>query len=201
MACSKNKFLTTRGRTLMRQEGREVLAVPLHPSPHASFVGVHLSCKRSAIKAWSKQKKVLNIPPTWCSLQNQVFPKTAQTTTSHPFVLFWACCTRAHFLFNGHRSNQSGLPARSKQFKGVSTPFPRRLHFSRRQVLGYENGSNLLEMSWVALYMIEIESFRHFGQTRTFEGVAHALKGGLKCQYSALSATTSFLKLRFSPPL
>lgn len=74
-------FLTARGSNLMRQEGREVLAVPLHPQTHASFVGGYPSYKRSVLSAWSKQSEALNIRKTWCSFQNPAISKTAQTTT------------------------------------------------------------------------------------------------------------------------
>ena len=49
MVTAKMNLLPARGRNLMRQDGREVLAVPLHPKPHASFVGVHPTYKLSVV--------------------------------------------------------------------------------------------------------------------------------------------------------
>ena len=62
----KKVFLTARESHLMRQEGREVLAVPLHPQTHASFVGVYHTYKMSEETARSKLIKGVNEPQNRC---------------------------------------------------------------------------------------------------------------------------------------
>lgn len=46
----------------MRQERREVLAVPLYPEPHASFVDEYQNYKLSVVSSQSKHNEALNIP-------------------------------------------------------------------------------------------------------------------------------------------
>lgn len=62
MIATKKIYLTAQGRNLMRQEGRRVLADPLHPKIHAPFVKVHSTYKLSAVPAQSKHIEALNIP-------------------------------------------------------------------------------------------------------------------------------------------
>lgn len=145
MTDCKTFFLTARGKNLMLQEGREVFADTLHPQTHASFVGVWPSYKLSLIAAWSTTKIPLNITLTWCSLPNPAFSKTAQTTTLHLIILFQACWTYSR-CFDVVRSNNKRLnPARSEQFKVVTSPSPRQLYFCRCHGFGFKNGS---QPSW-----------------------------------------------------
>lgn len=134
-------FLTAPGRNLMRQERREVLAVPLYPEPHASFVDEYQTYKLSEVSSQSKHNEALNIPWTWRALQNPVFSKTADTATFPGFNRFYLRWTTARFLRVVPSYKQSVDSARPWQFKVVCNPFPRRLYFWRRQGFGYESGS------------------------------------------------------------